>query len=55
MHVKNAEKLAKFWLDPEVALEDNFGFNSRELSDIEAAIRDNEPLIRSSWDAHFGS
>lgn len=55
VHVRNADKLAKFWVEPEISLEENFGFNSRELRDIETAIRDNEPLIRTSWDAHFGS
>jgi hypothetical protein len=29
VHVRNAEKLAKFWLEPEITLEENYGFSSR--------------------------
>ncbi len=42
---------AKFWLDPDVSLEENFGFSRKELRDIERIIRDNLEKLRNEWDA----
>ncbi len=50
MHVDRENKSAKFWLDPDVALAENFGYNRKELRDIERITRDNLPKLRKVWD-----
>lgn len=31
VHVKNGDKKAKFWMDPEIELQSSWGFNMKEL------------------------
>lgn len=42
---------AKFWLDPDVSLADNYGFSRRELRGIERIVRENLEKLRNEWDA----
>jgi hypothetical protein len=39
IHVKGGGRDAKVWLEPEVLLDDSYGFNPRELSNIFAGGR----------------
>ena len=50
-HVDRENMSAKFWLDPDVALAENFGFNRKELRDIERITRDYLETLRHEWDA----
>ena len=38
MHVDRDGRSAKYWLDPDVSLEDNHGFRRAELRDIERML-----------------
>lgn len=51
MHVDREKMSAKFWLDPDVFLADNYGFSRKELRDIERTMRDNLEKLRNEWDA----
>lgn len=51
MHVDREKMSAKYWLDPDVSLADNYGFSRKELRDIERMIHDNQQKLRSEWDA----
>ena len=51
MHVDRERMSAKFWLDPDVALAANYGFNRKELRDIERIMRENLELLRNELDA----
>ncbi|RPH57440.1 MAG: DUF4160 domain-containing protein [Chloroflexi bacterium] len=51
MHVDRESLSAKFWLDPDVSLAENYGFNRKELRDIERIARENIKLLRKAWDA----
>ncbi|MBE7533875.1 MAG: DUF4160 domain-containing protein [Chloroflexi bacterium] len=51
MHVDREKWSAKFWLDPDVALGENRGYNRKELRDIERILRDNLENLRNEWDA----
>jgi len=46
MHVDRERMSAKFWLDPDVALAANYGFNRKELRDIERITRENLALYK---------
>lgn len=50
MHVDREKMSAKFWLDPDAALTENYGFNRKELRDIERIVRDNLEILRNEWD-----
>ena len=47
MHVDRENMSAKFWLDPDVALVANYGFNRKELRNIERIMRENSELLRN--------
>ena len=52
MHVDRDNLSAKFWLDPDVSLVNNHGFNRSELRDIERLIRQNLEILRDEWDRY---
>ena len=51
MHVDRENRSAKFWLDPDVALVTNHGYNRRELREIERIMREHLETLRYAWDA----
>lgn len=54
MHVDREGKSAKFWLDPDVLLVENYGFNRQELRAVERIVRENLERLRHEWDAFCG-
>lgn len=52
VHVENAERYAKFWLDP-VSLAYSRGFRSNELTELRKLIEQNKALIAEKWDEHI--
>ena len=53
VHIATADGVAKFWLEPIVALASYHNLNSRELRAIEALVREHEDEFRAAWDRHF--
>ena len=54
-HIDRENLSAKFWLDPEVLLAENYGFSRRELRDLERLVRENLETLRDEWDAFCDS
>lgn len=52
MHVDRERMSAKFWIDPDVALAANYGFNRKELRAIERIIHENLELLRNESANH---
>ena len=52
IHVKAAEHEAKYWLDS-MQLADNYGFNGRELTQIEQIIPFYESELMEAWHDHL--
>lgn len=52
IHVKAAENQAKFWLNP-TQLASNYGFLSRELSELERLVEQNESFFLEVWNEYF--
>ena len=50
MHADRENRSAKFWLDPDVLLDANYGYGRKELRDIERIMRENLELLRNAWD-----
>ncbi len=53
MHVRNGERIAKFWIEPDVALAWSYELSARELKEIENVVGENRDLIRRRWDEFF--
>jgi hypothetical protein len=52
IHVKAGSDEAKFWLDP-VELAANYGFNARELNEVERLVRENREKLLEAWNEYF--
>jgi hypothetical protein len=55
IHVKGGGRDAKTWLEPEIAIADSYGFNSRELLNILRIVAENRDLILRAWHDHFAN
>lgn len=55
VHVREGERIAKFWLEPEILLADNCGFSAHQLSEIWGVIRENRRLMKEKWHEYFGA
>ena len=53
IHVKAGEDEAKFWLDP-ISLANNYGFNGRELNEVERRVEQHRVQFLEAWDEHLG-
>ena len=52
VHVHHADGEAKFWVEPQIELAQNYGLNDRQIR--EALVRKHEHDIRAAWRKHFG-
>jgi len=53
IHVKAGGDEVKFWLAP-IALAANYGFNGRELSEIERLVEQHRLGLLEAWNEHLG-
>ena len=53
IHVRKGPNRAKFWIEPVVALANNYGFSSKELNEFKSKIKENVELIKEKWHEHF--
>ena len=54
IHVEREEKIAKFWLEPTIALAEYHRLKPKVLKKLDALVREHEDEIRAEWDKHFG-
>ena len=52
IHVDQAERYAKFWLDP-IELVESRGFSSAELREIHKLVEEHRRSFILAWDEHF--
>ncbi|MCK9141001.1 DUF4160 domain-containing protein [Haemophilus influenzae] len=53
IHVRNAESEAKFWLEPDISLARNDGFNSKELKEIFVIVETHRMQFMEAWYDYF--
>ena len=53
IHVRNAEAEAKFWLEPDISLARNDGFNSKELKEIFVIVETHRTQFTEAWYDYF--
>ena len=54
IHVAQAERYAKFWLDP-VSVADVRGFRANEMTEIGRIVVENAPLFLERWHEYFNT
>ncbi len=52
IHVKAGGDEAQYWLDP-VALAVNYGFNARELNEVEKLVIEHRVKLLEAWNEYF--
>ena len=52
VHVEQAERYAKFWLDP-IELAESRRFRSTELRELHSLVAQNREKFILAWDEHF--
>lgn len=55
IHIRQAEKKAKIWIEPSISLAENKVFSSTEISNILKEVQKHERIIREKWNNHRGS
>jgi hypothetical protein len=55
VHVQSAAGEAKFWLEPEIELAQNYGLNEQQVGIAFRLVQEHEHEIRTAWQRHFGS
>jgi hypothetical protein len=53
VHVQRSNGQAKFWLEPDAQLAQNYGLGHRQVSTAFRLIKENEDEIRAAWEDHF--
>ena len=53
VHVRDAEGQAKFWMEPEIALAQNYGLKEGDLSALLEIIAARREEIVNAWNDHF--
>ncbi|HSH39560.1 MAG TPA: DUF4160 domain-containing protein [Chthoniobacterales bacterium] len=52
IHVEQAERYAKFWLEP-IELAESRGFRSAELRELQSIIAEHRDKFMIAWHEHF--
>lgn len=54
VHVQHASGEAKFWLEPQLELAQNYGLSTTHINTVRRIIREHYDEIRTAWEKHFG-
>jgi hypothetical protein len=54
VHVQSSAGEAKFWLEPDIVLAQNYGLSTRHVNTALRLIKEHEDEIREAWQTHFG-
>jgi hypothetical protein len=55
VHVMSGDGEAKFWIEPDIELANNYGYSRQQLKEIEALVEGHRDELVSAWLQHFGS
>lgn len=55
VHVREGEKIAKLWLEPEIRLAENYGFSTTQLREIWDVVTAQRSFITEKWHEFFGN
>lgn len=55
IHVYSSDGEAKFWVEPEVALDKSYRFSNKEIERLQNIIEERLDEIKKAWKKHFRS
>lgn len=55
VHITSGDGEAKFWLEPEIELANNYHYSRKHLKKIESFIEEHYNEIVSAWKQHFSN
>jgi hypothetical protein len=55
VHVHHADGEAKFWLEPEIALAQNYGLPDHAIREAEKLVMAHRKEICDAWHQHFAT
>jgi hypothetical protein len=53
VHIAAQDGVAKFWLEPIVALASYYNLSAKDLQRIESIVKEHEDEFKSAWKKHF--
>jgi diadenosine tetraphosphate (Ap4A) HIT family hydrolase len=53
IHIISGDGEAKFWLEPDIELAQNYHYSRKQLKDIEKLIEEHRNELISAWERHF--
>ena len=53
VHVNCGHGEAKFWMEPEIELAQNYGLTASDLRAVEGLITEHKDEIERAWQTHF--
>ncbi|HZZ62666.1 MAG TPA: DUF4160 domain-containing protein [Roseiarcus sp.] len=53
VHVSGGGNEAKIWLEPDIAVAENYGFNARDLNRLVRIVREERQRFLRAWHEHF--
>lgn len=53
MHVQHADGEAKFWIEPAVELQANYGLKPKQIAEARGLVEEHVNEIRNAWAKHF--
>ena len=53
IHAVGADGEAKFWLEPQIELAQNYGLKASALRTVQELIEEHRDEIRAAWHRHF--
>lgn len=53
VHVISGDGEAKLWLEPDIELSKNYGYNQQQLKEIESLVEVHRDELVSAWQQHF--
>lgn len=54
IHVEQAERYAKFWLNP-IQLAESVGFRSSEITELRKLVEENKNIFEEKWNEYFSN
>jgi len=55
IHVREGERIAKFQLEPDIQLLENYGFSPRQLAEIWDITFQHHDFMKEKWIEYFGN
>ncbi|MFT5369784.1 MAG: hypothetical protein ACI8V2_004762 [Candidatus Latescibacterota bacterium] len=53
VHVLSGDGEAKFWIEPEIGLANNYGLTQKELRELKKIVQERRDEIEQTWREHF--